>query len=357
MKIVGIIAEYNPFHEGHAYQIKKAKEISGADYCIVVMSGHFVQRGEPAIMNPYIRCEQALRHGADAVFMMPVRYSTSSAGDFALAGVSLLDSLGCDYISYGVEPEKNMANAGGNQKDDFFNGSDKGFLKPNNILAAEYINAIRSIGSDMIPIEVERVGHDYNDSDTEGEYPSATAIRKAMLTGCNRRLQSEYCKRMFPNIGLVSADDLVPIIEATVKRLINDGVKLDSFVDVNRELSDRIRNCDFTASCFEELVVSLKTKRYTYTRISRCLMHILLDIRKSEDTDIYAHLIGFRKEADGILKELKRRSDLILISKPADYRNVLKKDAYASDIYGILYKNKCGQSLSDFYRQQRVIVL
>ena len=346
MKICGVIAEYNPFHAGHEYHLKKAREVSGADFCVAVMSGYFVQRGEPAIFDPYMRAEAALRHGADAVFMMPVRYSTASAGEFALGGISILDNLGCDCISYGVEREDKTDERLNSATDikgteDSEGTSNRVFLKPNNILAAEYKKAIAETGSCMEVVEINRIGHGYNDDSFEGDYPSATAIRKNILNHAHG-----YA---------VDPDDTIPVLEATIRRLIHDGADLEQFLDVNRELADRIKKCEFDAKSFEELVLSLKTRRYTYTRIARCLMHILLDVRKDADTSVYAHLIGFRRDAGELLSELKRRSKLEIISKPADFKDVLSRDAYAAEVYDML-KSEKPKGSTGFYSTKRIIV-
>ena len=129
---------------------------------------------------------------------------------------------------------------------------------------------------------------------------------------------------------------------------------MEDFLDVNRELADRIAKCDFTAKTYEELVLGLKTKRYAYTRVARCLMHILLDLRKDAEEKTYAHLIGFRRDSGDFLAEIKKRSSIPLISKPADAGEMLSEDAYASEMYGMISQKKVP---CNFYRQQRIIVL
>lgn len=228
MKAVGIIAEFNPFHNGHEYIIREARRITGAEYCIVVMSGDFVQRGEPAICDKYLRTRMALNAGADAVFEIPVPYATGSAEIFAEAGIKLLTGLGCvDYVAFGsecadIDAIMSCAETLVNEPD-IYRETLKAELKkgssfpaarqvaltatamssgsgltpeaaaiiksPNNILAVEYCKAIYRLWSahgDTLhvpsPVTVKRIGNDYNDSSlSESEYSSATAVRASLL--------------------------------------------------------------------------------------------------------------------------------------------------------------------------------
>ena len=215
MSIVGIISEYNPFHEGHKYHIEKSKEITGADYVVCVMSGNFVQRGMPAIIPKHTRAKNAILNGADLVIELPVIYSTSSSDIFAKAGVEILEALNCEYLSFGSE-EGNIDrlkevsnNLLDKRLDDYiksfysvglnypkareiaygelFNDNCELLQKPNNILGLEYLKYIGAIK----PVTVKRVGAEYNSDEINysKKYQSATAIRKNIYSGLD---VSEY---------------------------------------------------------------------------------------------------------------------------------------------------------------------
>ena len=428
MSIVGITAEYDPFHAGHAYQIRRARELSGADHVVVLMSGFFTQRGEPAIYDPYRRTRAALEGGADAVFMMPVSASTASAEGFASCGIRTLSGLGCDAVSFGVETGKKAggpaeersedslvrtvdaiqkaAEAGLCDNDDFgltlrqllkegktypeamaaaMGDGYADIFTPNNILAVEYMKALRRIGPEcpggsgdskdsryprmaegdmkdsgyplMKAVPVERIGHGYADDTYDSEdsgYPSASALRKHLKeTGAG---------------DTVTADGLVPMLDAVVTRLLHEGRDLTEYADVSPEIAGRIAHVGFIrCRTWEEAVLSVKTRQYTYARISRCLMHILLDIKKdgsrtggalcgrtSGDTASYVPplLLGFRRSSSEVLSELTGR----FVSKPADAADILAADAYAADIYGRLCYAQTGTELPSLYASQRVII-
>ena len=214
MKILGIIAEYNPFHNGHEYQIKKAGEISGVDYIIAIMSGNYVQRGAPAIFDKSIRAEMALNAGIDAVFEIPALFSGASANDFAGYGISLLKILGADFISFGAENDNyklmdtvakvltdkeqelavkkhmevglNYAKARHNAIIEELKGNKEDINEiknilgsPNNILAIEYLKSIRLNNVGIKPVIISRSGSGYHEKEIkENKFSSATAIRK-----------------------------------------------------------------------------------------------------------------------------------------------------------------------------------
>jgi len=389
MKICGVIAEYNPFHEGHAYQLKKAKGLSGADAVIVVMSGHFVQRGEPAITDPYVRAEAALKGGADAVFMMPPKASTASAEGFAAYGIATLDALGCDYISCGIEPSihsdhssqdierlKEAAKRLADEDEamgDMIRSALKGGLSypaalagaagtdrlgPNAILAIEYLKAMRRLGSSMEFVPVERVGSGYHDEEiADDRYPSATALRKKILSVTDGSGQSVT----FP----VGPDDVMPMVIESIRNHMDE---LESFADCSRQIAQRIRNSRLHYNTFEEMVTDIKTRDVTYTRVARALMHILLGIRQDDvpksggtegaisKTVSNAQLIGFSNMA--VLTELSQRSaqkmgeGFTIISKAADYKDTLAGSAYAAEIYNQILWNKYHVEGKDFFRQR-----
>ncbi|MDO4939320.1 MAG: nucleotidyltransferase family protein [Lachnospiraceae bacterium] len=367
MKICGVIAEYNPFHEGHKYHLAQARKLTGADALIVVMSGHFVQRGEPAIFSPYVRAESALRGGADAVFMMPPEASTASAEGFAEYGVGLLDKLGCDFISCGLEPEYSghrIAELGkmmACESDDFRSrlkeclkkgisypdalaqalGIEK--LEPNALLAAEYVKAMTKAGSRMEFVPVTRTGSGYEETEIKcGEFPSAMALRKKILSG---EIPYEYNGAM-----PLGPDDFLPEITDSILRCDDFA----EFLDVDESIAARLRRSELHYHTFEEMIKDIKTREYTYTRIARAVCHIYLNIKEcKKDIDI-AHLIGFGNS--DVLSELKNRSGTEIISKAADFREELISSAFAATLYNQIYWKKYHIELPNFYRQNIIKV-
>ena len=414
-KILGIVAEYNPFHSGHLYQINKAKSICAADYVVVIMSGHFTQRGEAAIYDPYLRTEMALKAGVDAVYEMPAAFSTASAADFAFYAVTFLTLLNVDYISFGVEDAtldelENLADILLNESEGFknlvkeklskgytyplarkeaflnelknFKNFDETRIKsllstPNNILGLEYIYTIKKIGSHLRPVLIKRKGSDYHDNGIayNKEHSSATALRKYL--SLHSELKELESSLMPSSIEIIKkskplfADDFRGSISRKLYDLLYNDVDLSIYSDISPSLSDRIYKLNKNYSDYETMVASIKSKDYTFTRISRALCHILLNIKKS-DTDIYKNnikyskLLGFRKSSGHLLKLIKTRSKLINITKPADAKDILRdeketyrlfmSEVYASYIYNSVYYDKYKTELKNSYSREIVIV-
>lgn len=421
MKITGIIAEYNPFHNGHAYQIQRAKELSGADGIIVVMSGNYVQRGAPAAFDKFSRASMALSNGADFVFELPVLWSTASAEYFASAGIALLDALGCvDYVSFGCETpdlslmtraaevlsrepkaysdqlafylkqgigfprarEKAMASYLSRQNDC---SPELSFLlqSPNNILAIEYIKAIIRQKSRLIPLPVLRQGSGYHTTQITENFCSATAIRRLLLDTANAPLSTNsLVQKIAPYVPQDVADHLAAsgrfclteqdFSQSLFYRLLSEReTGFSDYADGSVELSNRILHAlsDFTD--YRTFCESLKRKEVTYTRISRMLLHILLNIRQSDYENgknlgyiPYLRLLGFRREAARVFPALKKRASLPLITKPSKSTSVLdgsalsmfRQDVFASDLYYGVQAQKCGSPSPNECRRPIVIV-
>ena len=414
-KILGIVAEYNPFHSGHLYQINKAKSICAADYVVVIMSGHFTQRGEAAIYDPYLRTEMALKAGVDAVYEMPAAFSTASAADFAFYAVTFLTLLNVDYISFGVEDAtldelENLADILLNESEGFknlvkeklskgytyplarkeaflnelknFKNFDETRIKsllstPNNILGLEYVYTIKKIGSHLRPVLIKRKGSDYHDKSIayNKEHSSATALRKYL--SLHSELKELESSLMPSSIEIIKkskplfADDFRGSISRKLYDLLYNDVDLSIYSDISPNLSDRIYRLNKNYSDYEAMVASIKSKDYTFTRISRALCHILLNIKRS-DTNIYKNnikyskLLGFRRSSGNLLKLTKTRSKLINITKPADAKDILRdeketyrlfmSEVYASYIYNSVYYDKYKTELKNSYSREIVIV-
>lgn len=376
MRTVGIIAEYNPFHTGHEYHIRKAKELSGADFAVVVMSPDYVQRGAPAIFDKYTRAEMALRCGADLVIELPVCYATGSAEYFAEGAVRMLDGLGVvDTLCFGVEtvgdtgsssmpaaadvrmyqkaaqiltdePEPYQHALRKNLRlgltfpraraealntymgmGDHFSGISDLLSSPNNILGVEYCKALRKLRSGITPLPLLRRGNSYSDLSLNGDFCSASAIRNSMEEKDTRQMERyipENIHSLFSEAcaGPLFWNDFLPIL---MQKLIYIEHPEQIF-DLSKDLSERIFRLRYqcVGKSFREITARLKTKQITEARIRRVLLHLILDIRKDtvesfqRDGGIfYEHILGFCQNAAPLLHEIKQKSVFPLISKAA----------------------------------------
>ena len=402
MKIVGLIAEYNPFHNGHQYHIEKAKEITGADAVIVVMSGNFVQRGAPAIMPKHLRAEMAIKAGASLVLELPVCYATGTAEQFAYGAVSILNSLGCiDAICFGsecgdinilsdlakilcAEPHEyreslqmflrnGLSFPLARQKaiETICSNSSIAHLleRPNNILGIEYIKALYRLNSKIKPYTIQRVSSQYHDMDLQQEFSSATALRQVIgensihglvgqIPNDNISLfQNNYQKR-YP----IFTNDFSLLLKY---RLLNETKSsLTEYADVSEELANRIYNQRNEYIDFEQFCELLKTKELTYSRICRALLHILLGIKKSDYTDIqYARVLGFRKGDSDVLTVIKNASAIPLLTKLTATKDLsdsavqmLNQDIYTSNLYESVVTDKFKTPFINEHAHQIVII-
>lgn len=402
MKIVGLIAEYNPFHNGHQYHIEKAKEITGADAVIVVMNGNFVQRGAPAIMPKHLRAEMAIKAGASLVLELPVCYATGTAEQFAYGAVSILNSLGCiDAICFGsecgdinilsdlakilcAEPHEyreslqmflrnGLSFPLARQKaiETICSNSSIAHLleRPNNILGIEYIKALYRLNSKIKPYTIQRVSSQYHDMDLQEEFSSATALRQVIGENSIRGLvgqipndnislfQNNYQKR-YP----IFTNDFSLLLKY---RLLNETKSsLTEYADVSEELANRIYNQRNEYIDFEQFCELLKTKELTYSRICRALLHILLGIKKSDYTDIqYARVLGFRKGDSDVLTVIKNASAIPLLTKLTATKDLsdsavqmLNQDIYTSNLYESVVTDKFKTPFINEHAHQIVII-
>lgn len=384
MKVCGVITEYNPFHNGHKYQLDTIKKETCCDYIIAIMSGDFVQRGEPAIVDKYTRTKMALLNGADLVLELPVVYSTSSAEFFANAGVSILRKTGvASTLCYGVEtvfpkladaishilleqPEayrnalcsyqrsgksfpaaRSLAVADSlstNDAYDFSLDDITSFMSsPNNILALEYEKSLRR--TDIIGYPIQRIGEGYHSTCQSSSLASATAIRnilydQSIVSTLSHMMPPECAELILTLLNserLVFCDDISDMLYYKLLSLRDFG--FESFLDCNPQLSAKITKNIKAFSSFTQFCELLKSKDITYTRISRVLIHILLDIKKEDivDSPSYLRVLGFKKSSAPLLHEIKKRASAPLITKVADAPyELIAKDIYASDIYARL---------------------
>lgn len=435
MKVTGIIAEYNPFHKGHKYQIDYCKKKLNSDYVIVAMSGDYVQRGTPALLPKHVRAEMALRCGADLVLEMPVSVSTASAEAFAMGGVSMLDGLHivdslCFGSEYGKvsalmelaeilveEPEeyrqllKEFLSNGlsfpsarcqalteyfrnpHNFTGDDFDGVLTPLLNqivqilnsPNNILGIEYCKALLRLKSNIKPVTLKRQGMGYHETlaETDGSdrfsctdgntFASASAIRELLKATLTPETISRIASQVPDEISLLLAsslqrnefpteDALDPLLSYCI--LKENADSFCSYLDVSRDLAERIMNRSNELNGFLQAASFLKTKELTQSRIQRALLHIILGIREVPATVPYARVLGFRRESSTLLKEIKDSSSIPLITKLADAnslldesgRSLLYETVFSSNLYEKLLCRKNGRKFVHEYQKQLVIL-
>lgn len=411
MIVNGIIAEYNPFHNGHKYQLDQCREATNADYVIVVLSSNFTQRGEPAILDKFTRAKMALQNGADLVIELPISHSAASAEYFASGGVSILHQLGVvDYLCFGSEcgdaaildsfaqilleepvdfvRDLKSALAAGHSYPIARNRAlmdyapqlarhESVLSSPNNILGIEYCKALLKLKSPMKVHTIKRAGANYHDRMFDVDFCSALAIREALLSGADlSAISSQMPKKAYQTlreslqeVPIVTLGDFSHML--LYKLLMEQAEGYDCYADVTSELSDRIRNCLKDYENYASFCNLLKTKNMTYARISRCLLHILLNEKKSELLEFgegclipYARVLGFRKEATPLLSEIKKKSSIPLLTKLADAREELSPGTYEllcrdlrrGSIYECIAAEKAGRKVRD-ERQIPLVIL
>ena len=373
MKTAGIIAEYNPFHTGHEYQIKYVKEKLGADFVVIAMSGDFVQRGTPALFSKYVRAEMALKGGADLILELPVSSSTASAELFAKGGVQLLDGIGVtDILCFGSEcgdtrilmelakllvdePPEFQAALRLNLKEGmtFPKARSQALTEvlpepwkyqqvlssPNNILGIEYCKAILREKSSISPVAIKREGNDYHEKSlAENIFPSASAIRKAIMDTHNARTLENFLPESCRDIFFQTVSDHNYLLENDLDliyryRLLQETEELlCSYLDMSHSLARRILSCRNQYETFTQFANQLKTKDITHTRIQRALLHMLLHIHNVPEQIPYARVLGFRKSSASLLGEIKKHSRIPLLTKLSDASKVLEENPHSLDL-------------------------
>lgn len=355
MKAIGIVAEYNPFHAGHRFLIEEAKRVTGAEICVSVMSGNFVQRGEPAVFNKWVRAENAVRQGADLVLELPCVYACASSEYFARGAVSVLEGLGgVSYLAFGSESGNlqeledcrdcldlhqeeiaDLIREFSRQGMSYPAARENAVRKvnpsvnpdiltePNNILGLEYIAKVKN----MKPVTIKRMGMGYHES--------ASQIRKDLMDSSDeyRKKHEEMEKNFF---------DLI-----RTKVLSESCDELEKIASAGEGLSNRMKNCVRRVSSKQEFAEEVKSKRYTLTRINRLLLQTVLGIKTDDikNASPYVRVLAFNKEGAAFLKQLKKRELIAIpvvdninkaVSSDELLRKTIEKDVLASDIYNLI---------------------
>ena len=367
MRIVGIIAEYNPFHNGHAWHIQETRRLTGCDYVVVCMDGHFTQRGDAAILSKWDRAHAALMCGADAVFELPALYAVRPAEVFARGGVAVLGGLGVDVLSFGCEIADqsllcDLAELTENEPESVSEGVQRGLSEgmtfarawgdavsghlgiapedmnhPNLILAIEYIRAIHAQGFAMEILSIPRKGG-YHDA-TLGEYASASAIRAAFSRG-----DTDAALACVPEPARYIPDRLHAMDDMLMYRLRDMTLEdMAALPDMSEGLEQRLYKLCRTTSTRDDLLVALKCKRYTHARLNRMLTHAVTGMTRqladAHSLPTYARLLGMRSDAKPLMKALSDRAKIPIISDPTRLRDdpVFKLECRASDLWALLH--------------------
>ena len=387
-RVLGIIAEYNPFHNGHMYHLQKAKEQSGAQYCICVMSGNFVQRGNTSIVNKWKKAEMALLNGVDLVIELPTIYSVASAEGFSLGAIKLLNNLKIvDAISFGTETSdfaalnnissivneepmkyKSILNSELKKGLSFPKARENALMlylndnkrydnilnTPNNILAIEYLKALKKIKSTIQPIPVKREKVYYNDKVIVDEFASATAIRKLLKNEEFSEIRKVVPKSTYQilkketelgNVVLDLSRYEKEIIYNLRRMTVSEIAELP---DVNEGLEHSLKNAANYSNDITNLINIVKTKRYTVTRIQRILICALLGITKrdvgmAKKAEPYIRVLGFNKNGKKIISAIANQNPKlqIIVSVKKFMENntdkhlhtMISKDIFASNVY------------------------
>lgn len=411
MKAVGLVTEYNPFHNGHLYHLNKAMELTGADISVAVMSGDFVQRGEPAVLDKYTRASMALNSGVNLVVELPVNYAVSSAESFAAGALKVLDYIKADSIAFGsesgdIERLSKLAHILCDNEDALYkeiskctaNGisyaaarqktveklTDRDtaamLTSSNNILAVEYLKAIIKNNYAIKPYTVQRQGDDYNDTDIRSDYASATALRGNLKAdNISKYIPVKAGLILSSNTNYIYPDD---ITEALFTRLLDilfassydKNVFIENvmqYPDVNKEIAGRLYKSamdmitrtvqqrseseDNGAFSFGSLCEHIKTKEVPLSRIKRALVRITLGLDKKHmekySNEPYIRVLGFDKKGQEYLSHIRKTVEVPLITKIADYKEILLDDIHAANIYNMIVAGKYGvKELGDFVR-------
>lgn len=383
MKVCGIVSEYNPFHNGHKFQIDKTRDITGCDVFVAVMSGNFTQRGEAAVIDKWNRTKSALGCGINLVLELPVLYSVSSAEIFSFGGVSLLNSLNViDYISFGSESGdivslQKIAGVLSAETEDYkiklkeeldkglpFHKSrenalagllDENLLRemsnPNNILGIEYIKSLIRLNSKIKPVTIKRIGAGFNENKLSEEYSSASGIRKVLYENQDINLLKKNMPEKAFNIlydlkirgySLTDMDKIIPYIRY---KLYMNKDEIKNIPEVIEGLDRKIVK-EIYKNSFDELVMAVKSKRYTYTRIARILTQYFIGF---ENYDIkgmrkepcpYARILGADEKGRKLIRLINEKASIPLINKlPVKLDAVLDLEVKSTKAYSLINKN------------------
>lgn len=381
MRAVGVIVEYNPFHNGHAFHLQQAKEKSGADICIAVMSGNFLQRGEPALVSKWSRTEMALLAGVDLVFELPYRFATQKAEIFADGAISILAAANAEAVCFGSEDgditsfqetiafldeHKELYQAKIKQQMkagvSYPQAASNAFLdlapantmidlsKPNNILGFQYMKSIHQQNASIRPLTIERKSAGYHDEDfSSATIASATSIRKALFS---ENKESHSIHQYVPETTYTLLNHYLQMNETLhhwenywpylqYKIISSSTAQLKEIYEVEEGIEFLLKKAALHSASFEQFMNQIKSKRYTWTRLQRICVHILTNTTKQEmqfskTTASYLRLLGMTTKGREYLNKTKKQLHLPLVSKLSSFRHdEIDLDIKAAQIYAL----------------------
>ena len=409
MRAVGLVTEYNPFHNGHLHHLRESLRLTGAEASVAVMSGHFLQRGEPAMVDKWVRTEMALAAGVDLVFELPFAFACNSAPHFAMGAVQTLDALGVvDSLCFGseagdlaqlnkvatvlVERQEEIESLTAARLRDGVNYPVArsevlvGLLpevpaeilsSPNNILGIEYLKALYSTKSRIQPYTIKRLGAGYHDTDVKAQIASATGVRRMIAAGEEvESLLPQPCRKVLQEALRAGRSlDTGRLFVALQSQMLQESETLNEIYLVDDGIDRRLDLAALKAASFDELVSGIKSRQWTLTRIQRILMYVLLQVKAVEmkafiqTGPLYLRLLGSSERGRKILARARRRKKLPIIADPARATNTLRKfyrnrsayqqlaeemlrlDLRATRIYGLLQGERSGEYLNQDYYQ------
>ena len=416
MKTALIVAEFNPYHNGHKYIAKKARELTGADFVIALMSGDYVQRGAPAIVDRYTRAKMALSSGIDLVIALPTRYATCSAEEYAGHALRIADSIGCvDFLFFGSECGDvnrliEAARVLAFEPDDYKKRL-KEYLKqgisfpgaralalpqyedllsnPNNILGVEYIKAILRGNYNIQPKTCMRVGVSHGSTGISENYASATAIREVLsgqdldalsvdnLSACIPDAAYELLRAEYDNNRLVYENDLTLMLASALWEARSAG-DLTKYVSVSETFANAAWASRDKCLSFTDYAMMLKNRSLTYTHVCRALLHIALRIEKNSSDFTpasemgteknpypdFAHILGMRKEAGPLVSRMLESSLIPIIMRPARelihldgcVKSLFGEEIRLSNLYNILVSRRSGQKIQNEMSRRLITV-
>ena len=397
MSVLGIVAEYNPFHNGHLYHLNESKRITNSDYSVCIMSGNFTQRGEAAIIDKWSRAEMAIKSGIDLVIELPLVYSISSAENFAYGSMNILDKIGIvDYVSFGSEcgnldtlypiakilcdePKEyvSLLNHELSKGVSFPKAREKALLMylndirkyanvlsgPNNILGIEYLKALIKLNSTLTPMTLKRKGTDHSNKNITSNFASSTAIRKAIKrTNALSKVVPEETLSIL--IDKIKHGQIVNGIQSFEKEILYklrtmSIQEIANLPDVSEGLEFAIKNASDSCNNVLDLVSLIKSKRYTQTRIQRILLYALLDITKQDIENSkkgipYIRVLGMTENGKNMLSEIVATKKLNIITSPKKFmencnnkiaKSLFAKDILATNIYTLGYEYESKSNL------------
>jgi predicted nucleotidyltransferase len=357
MDIIGLICEYNPFHNGHIYHIKKIKEMYPNSLLILVLNGNFLERGEVSILTKEEKVKIALEYDIDLVIELPTIYGTQSADIFAEKAITILNYLQVEKIVFGSEAnniealceivlEINKESYQIKVKENLKKGlnyptalahainSKIDFNNPNDLLAISYIKAIKKNNFNITPISIKRTSS-YHDTKSNDKIISASNIRNKLL---NKENITDYLPESVSKKIVKTKED---IMFKLIKNKILTTPNLEEFLDVDEGIHNRLLKVINKSNNMNELITNIKTKRYTYNKINRMLIHILLGITKKDNNNAkldYLHILGFNKKGQDYLKKIKK--DINIPLKVNKDSIIYKYELIAASIFDLINDTK-----------------